>query len=303
MTLTHASLFAGIGATAKGGRDIGLEVVAVVDNNPNALATLRANFPEEVVVEADVKALDFRTLGHVDVLTGGPPCQPFSQASDNDGRYDARDCIPDFIRAVRQLQPRVFLMEEVQTLTWAKHRDYLDRVLADLRAQGYVVDFRVLDMSKYGIPQRRKRLFVVGVREDLGYGVTWPEEHDVVPTMGEALGWTPEVAEERARMAPVYGDPSWVFARPSTTVVGSFRPDVQAAPGYRRAGDGPRQNTPGSVVTTFEEALALQGLPADWQVAGNESARRLQVGNSCPPAMSSQIIAANLREVVEEVAA
>lgn len=296
-------LFAGLGATAKGQRDlVGAEIVGIIERDSVACESLRQNFDPRLVIQADVKEFDFTTLGRVDVVIGGPPCQPFSQAADGSGEYDARDCIPDFIRAVSDLQPQVFIMEEVQTLTWKKHRAYLDRVLADLRAAGYVVEWKVLDMSKYGIPQKRKRLFVVGVRADLGVGVTWPEEGDVV-TMAEALGWTREVAEERARQAPVYGDPSWVFERPSTTVVGSFRPEVQAVPGYRKAGDGPRQNQPGSVVTTLEEALVLQGLPRDWRVAGSEAQRRLQVGNSCPPAMTARLVADNLSHQSDSVAA
>lgn len=283
-------LFGGLGATAKGVRDIlGGEVVGIVENNPTAAETLRLNFDPSVVVEADVKALDFRTFGPIDLIEGGPPCQPFSQSADNDGEFDKRDCIPDFIRAVAELRPAVFVMEEVPTLTWAKHRTYLDRVLADLRALGYEVDHRVLDMSLYGVPQKRRRLFVVGV---LSGSVQWPEPSPS-QTLAAALGWSEADAEARAQAAPVYGDPSWVFERASTTVVGSFRPDVQAAPGYRKAGDGPRQNTPGSVVITLEEALVLQGLPRDWKLVGTESKKRLQVGNSCPPTMTAQIVSAN----------
>ena len=106
--------------------------------------------------------------------------------------------------------------------------------------------------------------------------------------------WGETTAKERAALAPVEGDPSWVFTRPSTTVVGTFRPEVQAAPGYRKAGDGPRQNTPGSVVITIEEALRLQGLPRDWNLAGTEAQKRLQVGNSCPPIITALIVGANL---------
>jgi site-specific DNA-cytosine methylase len=67
--------------------------------------------------------------------------------------------------------------------------------------------------------------------------------------------------------------------RSAMTVVGSFRPEVMAAPGYRKAGDPPRQATPGSVVVTEEERKRLMGLPADWIVVGNQAARDLQIGN------------------------
>lgn len=84
------------------------------------------------------------------------------------------------------------------------------------------------------------------------------------------------------------------MTRPSTTVVGSFRPEVQAAPGYRRAGDGPRQNSPGSVVTTLRERLILQDMPEDWVVCGSKSKQDLQVGNSVPCGLMRDIIDLNL---------
>lgn len=294
---TALTLFAGLGATTYGQETLlGHKIVGAVELNPVAAETLRKNFDPSIVVEASVKDLDFTPYRGASVVLGGPPCQPFSQAADGNGEYDARDCIPDFIRCVSEVQPEVFIMEEVQTLTWQKHREYLDRVLADLRAAGYVVDYRVLNAAHYGVPQARKRLFVVGVRADLGREVTWPERipYEDEVSMAKALDWTLYEAYERAEKAPVFGNPEWVFDRPSTTVVGSFRPDVQAAPGYRKAGDGPRQNTPGSVVITEEEALILQGMPTDWAIAGNEAKRRLQIGNSCPPQITSLLTRINL---------
>lgn len=286
------SLFAGIGGTALGQVNLGNDVT-MVEKWDVAAETLRLNFPDRAVYEADVKAIDWHAFTGTDIILGGPPCQPFSQAAQGGtGEYDPRDCIPNFIDAVGTIQPRLFVMEEVKTLTWAKNRAYLDRVIGDLESYGYGVDYQVLDMSNYGVPQSRKRLFIVG-RDD-NRDVEWPVPHGTVTTMADALDWGPATAMDRAMAAPgEYAYPDWVFERPSTTVVGSFRPDVQAAPGYRKAGDPPRQNTPGSVVITVPEALALQGLPRDWKIAGNEAQQRLQIGNSCPPAMTAQIVAAN----------
>lgn len=306
-TFTALSLFAGVGSTALALTKLGGDVIAV-ERDAAAAETLEANGFR--VHRADVKEITaadrWDAYGQVDVITGGPPCQPFSQAADNGGEYDPRDCIPDFIEAVRVNRPRVFLMEEVQTLTWRRHAAYLERVLADLRALGYVVDHRVLDLSEYGIPQSRKRLFVIGRRRDTAPVVWWPAKRAEKVTMAQALGWERGDCLGRNARAPrpaqVWDGADveralWPLRRPSTTVVGSFRPEVQAAPGYRRAGDGPRQNTPGSVVTTLEERLVLQGLPRDWKVCGNEAQRALQVGNSCPHQMTMLLLGANLAQV------
>ena len=288
-------LFAGLGSTAYGQTSIGNTLVGAVDKWQPAVDSLELNFPKPKVHNIDVKTIDdFSGFWRdIDVVLGGPPCQPFSQASQvGIADADPRDCIPDFIKAIADLRPRLFIMEEVKTLTYKRHEAYFAAVLAELRNLGYEVDFKVIDMSKHGVPQSRKRLFVVG-RND-GQAVAWPAEQPTTTTMANALGWNMQIASRRAHDAPgEYAAPWWVFERPSTTVVGSFRPDVQAAPGYRKAGDPPRQRTPGSVVITEAEALILQGMPANWKMAGNESQRRLQIGNSCPPAMTAAITLAN----------
>lgn len=298
------TLFSGIGSSSLALQRLGYRVLAH-DKMPEAVATLRANgFAAREVSVADI-GYAHTDYDNVEILVGGPPCQPFSQSADNSGEYDPRDMIPEFVRAVRELEPKVFIMEEVQTLTWKRNAAYLARVERDLSLCGYHVEHRILNAAEYtNVGQARKRLFVIGVRNDVARArinagwsaVLWPEKREEPPvTMAQRLGWTEEVAQHRNSLAPKPGgDWSWVFERPSTTVVGSFRPDVQAAPGYRKAGDGPRQNTPGSVVTTFEERLKLQGLPSYWEVCGSQAKRDLQVGNSCPTPLLEELIDINI---------
>lgn len=305
---TAVTLFSGIGSSSLALRRLGYRVLAH-DKMPEAVQTLQANgFEAREISVADIDYFDPEYAEHysdVEVLVGGPPCQPFSQGANNDGQYDPRDMIPQFIRAVRQLQPKVFIMEEVKTLTWKRHIAYLLKVIDDLADAGYQIDYKILKASDYtNVGQARERLFVIGVRDDVaearvaaGYdAVFWPEKREEPPvTMAQRLGWDRATAAERNLQTPKPGgDWSWVFERPSTTVVGSFRPDVQAAPGYRKTGDGPRQNTPGSVVTTFEERLKLQGLPSHWEVCGSQAKRDLQVGNSCPTPLLEELIDINI---------
>lgn len=319
MTRTAVTLFSGMGSSSKALRDLGY-VVLPHDFMYEAVRTLKAaGFAGARKI--DVREIDYSEPRYADVeiLVGGPPCQPFSQAHEGDGRYDERDMIPEFIRAVAEMLPSVFVMEEVQTLTWKKHADYLARVEDDLRSLGYRVEHRVLDASNFGIAQARKRLFVVGVREDVAQGrdewherakrvwpaaawatqdsaVYWPDPADYDPvTLAEALGWDLGDAYEAHQNTPnPVGDYSWVFERPGVTVVGSFRADVQAKPGYRKAGDPPRQNTPGSVSLTVAERLILQDMPTDWPLQGSAGKVDLQVGNSVPCGLIRDIIDINI---------
>lgn len=294
------TLFSGVGCSSLALRNLGFDVTTH-EFNKVACQSLQANGFK--VVKGDVRNVDFTAYAGAEVVEGGPPCQPFSQAHAGDGRFDPRDMIPEFIRAVAEILPKLFVMEEVQTLTWARHADYLAHVIACLEALGYVVDQRVLNAADHGSAQARRRLFVVGVRVDVAEGrrrapIRWPA---IKPerTMAEFLGWSMATCAERNLAVP---DPRahataralWPMTRPAMTVVGSFRPEVMAAPGYRRAGDPPRQATPGSVVVTEAERKALMGLPADWVVVGNEAQRSLQIGNGVVVDLMQQIIASNI---------
>lgn len=325
---TAVTLFSGLGSSSLALRDLGYHVLPH-DFMPEAVATLQSNGFRDAR-HVDVRDIDYSEYPETEVLVGGPPCQPFSQAHAGDGQYDERDMIPEFLRAVAELTPKLFVMEEVQTLTWKRHAEYLSKVLDDARAIGYRVEARVLNAADFGIPQARKRLFMVGVREDVAQGrdewrkfasALWPESWDKVDgwdpiywpnaeeytpmTMAEALGWTTDdcfrrnqaVPDERARIDPNHYDDTrhlWPMGRASTTVVGSFRPEVQAAPGYRKAGDGPRQSTKGSVVTTLEERLILQDMPTYWVVQGSKAKQDLQVGNSVPRGLIRDLLELNI---------
>lgn len=293
MSFTGVTICAGLGASSKAIRDRGGVVLAAIEREEAPAESLVLNGFS--VFHTDMRAVDYRRFGRIDVLIGGFPCQPFSQSGRNAGQDDERDMFLEFIRAIDEGQPEFFIGENVTGLA-TRHKDYLEHRINQIRKLGYNVEYRVLDCADYGVAQNRKRLFIIGRRD--GGEIHWPGKRAKQITMAEALGWSYLDAHERALQAPAYGNFNWVFDRPSTTVVGSFRPEVQAAPGYRKAGDGPRQNAPGSVVTTHEERLVLQGLPRDWQVSsgfsGNSRSKRdLQVGNTCPPIVLMSILAVN----------
>jgi DNA (cytosine-5)-methyltransferase 1 len=121
--------------------------------------------------------------------------------------------------------------------------------------------------------------------EERGRGERDPELPSQTIT-SKGFQWVPET--------PNGGDASWSDRRPSPTIVGSFAPDVVAAPGYRKAGDGPRQSQPGSIRVTVQEAGILQSFPPDYPWQGKKGKQFEQVGNAVPPVMAAAIIASVL---------
>jgi site-specific DNA-cytosine methylase len=181
------------------------QTILAIDFDRWAAETYRANFPG-VRVECGPVADFIDALPGADVVLGGPPCQPFSDAGENEGEADARDCIPDFVAAVRRVRPRQFLMENVRGLLKERHLRYFGRVLAELESLGYAVEWRLLDAVAFGVPQFRERVWVWGIRRDVadaGARHGWPKPTHAWPppepcmfgaallpgvTVGQALG-------------------------------------------------------------------------------------------------------------------
>jgi len=190
-------LFSGAGGLALGLEASGFEHVALVEHNKDACATLRLNRPQWNLIEADVRKVEFAELGPVDLVAGGPPCQPFSIGGKARGYDDLRDMFPQAVRAVRELRPKAFMFENVRGLLREAFHDYVEYIRLQLtypdfpisqniswdtnlqrlqkhhtskgRINGltYQVSIHLADAADYGVPQRRHRVFFVGFRSDL----------------------------------------------------------------------------------------------------------------------------------------
>jgi DNA (cytosine-5)-methyltransferase 1 len=242
-----------------------------VDSDKWAARTFAANFPG-----ADVRcgkvADELPTLPRVDVLLAGPPCQDWSVAGKGKGQHGDRNGWPDFIAAVRKLQPRHFIAENVAGMLSAKHRRYFGRVYQELAECGYILDHRELDAVNFGVPQFRNRIFVWGIRAELhacGLRHDWPKPthtwpaptsgmfgaHGLLPavTVGEALGlnglakWHNGGAEGLVEAA---------MEMPSPTVSGGGT-DTGGAEPIRHGGLRVRRLRP-------DECLKLQSGPDDF---------------------------------------
>ena len=181
--------------------------------NPDACESLRRNFDPKKVFEGDIRNFDFHQLSNIDVVAGGPPCQPFSLGGKHGANNDSRDMFPYAINAIETLAPKAFVFENVKGLlresfsdyfryiilrltfpdahptlkaTWQEHFKSLQKIRCD-RYDGikYRVTHTLVNAADYGVPQCRERVVIVGIRSDMD--ATW--EFPAATHSEERLVW------------------------------------------------------------------------------------------------------------------
>ncbi len=170
-------LFAGAGGLSLGFEQAGFDIVAAVEIDPVHAAVHEYNFPQCKVVPRSVTALTGDTIRAaagigarpVDVVFGGAPCQGFSLIGHRALDDPRNALVRDFVRIVRELDAAYFVFENVKGLTVGKHRKFLDEIIEEFDRAGYDVvrDWKVLNACRYGVPQDRQRLFLLGAKKGL----------------------------------------------------------------------------------------------------------------------------------------
>ncbi len=188
VALTSVEICTGAGGQALGLHKAGFVHRAVVEIDPHACATLRANHPEWNVLEQDLLAeWDASAYAGVDLLAGGVPCPPFSKAGRQLGADDERDLFPRALDLAEVLQPKAVMLENVRGLLDPVFAEYREGVNQRLRDLGYEPSWRLLNASDYGVPQLRPRVILVAIRKGLRE-FEWPEpQKEPALTVGEAL--------------------------------------------------------------------------------------------------------------------
>ena len=215
-------LFAGAGGLGIGVSLAGFHPVQVVERDADCCETIRGNQNRGIspvadwpLTMGDVRTVDFkRHEGRVVLVTGGPPCQPFSIGGRHMASEDARDMFPQAVRALREVKPKAFIFENVKGLTrqtfrnyveylrlqmmhpdivsraeetWSSHLARLEQHQTSGRQRGlhYNVVIHLANAADFGVPQKRERVFFVGFRSDLGLAWSFPAETH----SAEALAW------------------------------------------------------------------------------------------------------------------
>lgn len=229
-------LFAGAGGFSLAARQAGFEVSLAIEHNRHAAATYRRNLVSgrrpTRLIEADIRTLDpcllarqtLKRRGPVHLMLGGPPCQGFSSHRLNDaGVSDQRnDLIHTYFDFVRAFAPRAFLMENVPGMLWPRHSAALARFYDEGKAAGYrILPPVVLDARNYGVPQRRRRVFILGVLPDAAQdGLAWPPPPTHAPDGANGLLPWRDCSEAFLPAAP--GDQNDLHMNHSADLVAAF---------------------------------------------------------------------------------
>jgi DNA (cytosine-5)-methyltransferase 1 len=330
--LRSLSMFSGGGGMDLGFDRAGYSHIASYELLDFAADTLRRNRPEWTVysgVDGDVTRVDWSQYkGKVDVVHGGPPCQPFSTAGHQRGQTDERDMFPQFVRAVEQIEPLAFVAENVPGLSQAKFAQYLQQTVIGPLSKSYNISTFFLTAASFGVPQNRKRIIFVGIRKDVAKQKYEPSRptHRFDKFEKNARSSTPmatlDLFSTLAQLPETMG---------VREALGLPDAGVDAlSPTLRCTLTGPRHTTsvvssvaalkvwnsihvwPNGVAATKDKAQAfavsngdyrlsvsecalLQGFPEDWRFEGAVYKTLGQIGNSVAPPMAYAIAVSVLR--------
>uniref|UniRef100_A0A7C3VT49 Cytosine-specific methyltransferase n=1 Tax=Planktothricoides sp. SpSt-374 TaxID=2282167 RepID=A0A7C3VT49_9CYAN len=327
------SLFSGGGGLDLGFERAGYTHVASYDILPEAGITLDKNRPQWQIFageNGDVSKIDWRQYrGRVDVIHGGPPCQPFSVAGRQKGPDDSRDMFPQFIRAILEIEPQAFIAENVPALVGKKFSQYVQEIIHQPLAGKYHLTKFIIMAPDFGIPQVRQRVFFVGFRDAKIAAKYQPPK----PTHM----WEHLAKNQRQQGDESYGERQPVQLNlfspaPKPNLCMGVRealglPDIgfdTLAPTIRSALTGPRHTTsvlssvsaqktweklqiwPNGVAANREKAslfvaenghfrlsvadcAIIQGFPDSWQIHGAVYMALGQIGNAVPPPLAYHI--------------
>lgn len=324
---TGASLFSGCGGSSLGYRWGGVQIRWANEFIPSAAETYAANFPTTLVDPRDIRTIDPAEIlaalhlapGELDLLDGSPPCASFSTAGARSRLWGEShvyswtanvkqrtdDLFGEYIRILRGLRPRVFVAENVAGLVQGVAQGHFKRILAALTASGYRVEAQLLDAQWLGVPQARRRLIFVGVREDLDRAPVFPAPLPYRYSMADAFaGLTaapePETNIDKYKIAGEWatigagGQSTRYFqlvrpwlSRPAPTIIAVMAIRGAAAPMH------PTECRRFSLA----ELRRLCGFPDDFVLCGSFAERCERLGRAVPP----PVMAAIARTLVTEI--
>lgn len=296
----------------------GLEATVLVDNDKWACKTLHDNRPNWDVICEDVAKIDWNNY-KAEVVAGGFPCQAFSHAGKKLGFEDTRGTLFfEFARCVQAVRPKICIGENVEGLTIHDEGRTLKTMVSVLESFGYNVKYQVLDAVNYGVPQKRKRVFIVGTLPGITF--SYPEPLGEIVTLRKALRGVPPspgaaYSKSRAKILDLVPPGGCWVDLPAKLQKEFMGKSFYSGGGKRGMARRLSWDEPSLTLTTspaqkqterchpsetrpftVREYARIQTFPDDWAFAGGTSAQYRQIGNAVPvklaEAMGKSIVSA-----------
>lgn len=305
---TVISTFAGCGGSSLGYSCAGFRELLAVEWNQNAVDTFRLNFPDVPVYHGDINALSVAQVleetglqeGELTVFDGSPPCQGFSTAGRRIIDDPRNQLFREYVRLLRGLQPKAFVMENVSGMVKGKMKLVFAEIMQELKASGYKVSARRLTASYFHVPQHRERMIFIGIRNDIPVLPSHPTAlHRPITAREACVGIDrttdtipPLVTGQRLQLWEETGRGTAHHKRFSTVRLAWSKtsPTIMSSGGQMHP-DEPRE-------LSLSEMKRLTSFPDEFQFAGSWNAAQARIGNSVPPLLM-RAIASHVRQILE----
>lgn len=316
-------LFSGAGGISLGLEKNNVNIVANIEIDKYCCQTLKHNRPNWNVINQDIKTIDFTQYKDIDIVTGGFPCQAFSYAGKRLGLEDTRGTLfYEYARCVKETNPKVFFAENVKGLFTHNEGKTFETIKDVFQSLGYKLSYKVLNAAYYNVPQKRERLIIIGIRNDINKDYVWPEPtktmmttKDVFVNVPESQGQTYNEKKRKVlELVPMGGN--WkdlpievqkeymgnAFESPKGGRTGMARrlsinepsPTILCSPAQKLTERcHPFETRPISI----RESARIQTFPDDYEFKGSISEQYKQIGNAVPVNLAT-IIIKNLLDVL-----
>lgn len=336
-------LFCGCGGMSLGFQMAGYEVVAGIDNWKDSLQTFAKNHHDSIPMELDLSALNpseiHKKIGKkVDIIVGGPPCQGFSIAGKRNPNDTRNQLYMGFLKFVDYFRPKIFVMENVPNIVSMSEGAILKKILEDFQRIGYVVTYKILMASDYGVPQNRRRVFIVGSQDGKPFDFSLSLVRKKI-TVKEAISDLPDesLTEGSKYLTPPMSEYQKQMRKNSTGIFNHVltQHNPKTIEIIAMVPDGGNyKNLPKSLwdtrkvniawtrfkswepcstidtghnhhfhyeyhrVPTVRESARIQSFPDTFLFEGNKTSQLKQVGNAVPPLLANSI-AVRIKELYE----
>lgn len=314
---TVISTFAGCGGSSLGYKMAGFRELLAVEWDDNAVETFKLNFPEVPVYHGDIAKLTGAECmrlagglkpGELDVFDGSPPCQGFSTAGKRKWDDPRNSLFAEYARLLAELQPKVFVMENVTGMVKGHMKQAYLKIMATLRGCGYTAKGEVMNAMYYGVPQSRERVIIIGVRNDLSPEPSHPKPQTKPITVREAFAGCPTERVPKATGKVIASYIPKVPRGGSMATLAGYGQDNLIRPRWDKPSTSIRKDAAltgyGCFIHPDEnrflsiaEYKRLQSFPDEFQMNGTYIEKKNRIGNSVPPLLM-KAIAEHIRKAI-----